>query len=189
MSDQHTIAPDLSSVHDRFELEDDETVESKYEELLTFLQSGRTRTDELADGLGLSGVETEYLIQEAEKHGDLTRAGYTGSKLYTIRITAQGESKLPDISEQDAALAEYNLTTLDYEVLEIVADIGPCTVQPILETLSVDIAPIKLIPVINHLVREGYCESSGLWRRRVEITDTGAAVLERASDAVTAADT
>jgi hypothetical protein len=62
MSDT-SIAPDLEGIRDRFELEGEETVEGKYEELLKFVQSGRNRTDELADGLGLSGVETEYLIQ------------------------------------------------------------------------------------------------------------------------------
>ncbi|WP_306061814.1 helix-turn-helix domain-containing protein [Natronococcus wangiae] len=173
-----TIAPDLEGVRDRFQLEGDETVETKYEELLTFVHTGRNRTDELADGLGLSGVETEYLIREAEKNGDLTRDGYTGTKLYTIRITDQGAAKLPAISETDARLAEYNLTELDYEVLRIVADAGPCTIQPVLEELSTDLAPIKLIPVINHLVREDYCESSGLWRRYVEVTSEGRDVLE-----------
>lgn len=173
-----TLAPDLEGIRDRFELEGGETVEEKYEELLTFVHTGRNRTDELADGLGLSGVEAEYLIREAEKTGDITRDGYTGKKLYTILITSQGESKLPEISETDARLAEYNLTELDYEVLRIVVDVGPCTIQPVLEEFSIDLAPIKLIPVINHLVREEYCESSGLWRRYVEATDEGRSVVE-----------
>lgn len=172
------VAPDLAAIDGKFELEEEETLEEKYEELLTFVQSGRNRTDELADGLGLSGVEAEYLIQEAEKAGDVTRDGYTGKKLYTIRITDQGEEKLPEISEVDAQLAEYNLTQLDYEVLEIIADVGPCTIQPVLENLSADLPPIKLIPVLNHLVREEYCESSGLWRRYVEITPEGQSVLK-----------
>lgn len=179
-----TVAPNLQEIRDRFQLEGDETVEGKYEELLTFVQSGRNRTDELADGLGLSGVETEYLIREAEKDGDLIRDGYTGKKLYTIRITDRGEAKLPEISEIDAELAAYNLTELDYEVLAIVADVGPCTIQPILEELSVDLAPIKLIPVINHLVRVGYCESSGLWRRYVAVTDEGRSVVETVENEV-----
>ncbi|WP_227377841.1 hypothetical protein [Haladaptatus halobius] len=179
-----TFAPDLEEIHDRFELEGDETVEEKYEELLKFVHSGRNRTDELADGLGLSGVETEYLIREAEKNGDLARDGYTGKKLYTILITSQGQAKLPAISEIDAKLAEYNLTELDYEVLKIVANVGSCTVQPILEELSVDLAPIKLIPVINHLIRENYCESSGLWRRYVEVTNEGRSVIETAEHEV-----
>jgi DNA-binding MarR family transcriptional regulator len=173
-----SIAPDLEGIRDRFELEEEETVEGKYEELLKFVQSGRNRTDELADGLGLSGVETEYLIREGEKNGDVVRDGYTGKKLYTIRITSQGESKLPEISETDAKLAEYNLTELDYKVLKIIADVGPCTIQPILKEFSIDIPPIKVIPVLNHLVRENYCESSGLWRRYVEITDRGQSVIE-----------
>lgn len=172
------IAPDLTAIDGKCELEEGETLEEKYEELLTFVQSGRNRTDELADGMGLSGVEAEYLIQEAEKAGDLTRDGYTGKKLYTIRITEQGEEKLPEISETAARLAEYNLTELDYEVLEIIADVGPCTIQPVLEELSADLPPIKLIPVLNHLVREEYCESSGLWRRYVEITAEGRSVIE-----------
>jgi hypothetical protein len=173
-----SATPDLDGIRDRFELEEGETLEEKYEELLTFVQSGRNQMDELADGLGLSGVETEYLVREAEKTGDVTREGYTGKKLYTIWITDQGEEKLPEISETGATLAEYNLTELDYEVLKIITDVGPCTIQPVLEELSTDLAPIKLIPVLNHLVREGYCESSGLWRRYVETTIEGRDLVE-----------
>lgn len=172
------VAPDLSAVHDRFELEEDETPEGKYEELLTFVHSGRSRTDELADGLGVSGVEAEYLIQEAEKAGDVAREGYTGAKLYTVFITSQGAQKLPEISERDSKLAEYNLTALDWEVLCIVGENGPCTVQTIREELEREIAPIKLVPVINHLDRVGYCESSGLWRRYADVTDRGASVID-----------
>lgn len=170
--------PDLSAVSTKLELEEGETAEGKYVELLDLARHGRYRLDELADGLGISGVEVEHIVGAAEREGDLFRDGYSGMALYSIRLTEQGREKILDLSDREADLAEYGLTRRDWETLKILAVHDSCSAQDILEHYPGEIAPMKLIPVVNYLVRRGYCDESGLWRRIVQITDEGRSVVE-----------
>lgn len=147
-------------------------------DLRRLLREGRTRMDALADSLELSAVDTERLVETAERRGDVTRAGYTGTDLYTIRLTQQGADKLAPMSGQEARLADRDLAKRDVAVLRVVAETGRCTATTIRQHLEGDRSPMELIPIVTHLVREGYLEESGWFRRYVEVTDEGEAVLE-----------
>ena len=169
--------PDLTEAADHFELEEGETVNQKYIEFLELLRYGRNRLDELADGLGINGVEAEQFVRAAEQHGDVVREGYMGMALYTIHLTDQGGEKVSDLTATQQVLSEYDMTERDWAVLEIIESHGPCTAQTLLEEYPKEIAPMKLIPSVNHLVRVGYCDESGLWRRGLSLTDDGADVI------------
>lgn len=163
--------PDLEAATDR-------TTADLLADLRRLLREGRTRTDELADSLELSAVDTERLVRAAERLGDVTRAGYTGSDLYTIRLTDDGAAKLPEPTDREARLAEYNLADRDVDVLRAVDAAGRCTASTVRERLDEPRSPMELIPILTHLVREGYLEESGLLRRYVEVSADGRSVLE-----------
>lgn len=163
--------PDLEAATDR-------TTADLLADLRRLLREGRTRTDELADSLELSAVDTERLVRAAERLGDVTRAGYTGSDLYTIRLTDDGAAKLPGPTDREARLAEYNLADRDVDVLRAVDAAGRCTASTVRERLDEPRSPMELIPILTHLVREGYLEESGLLRRYVEVSTDGRSVLE-----------
>jgi len=178
-----TDAADVRHVtddYDDIDLDGDtgRTTSELLEALLGLLREGRTRLDELADGVGLSGVDTERLVRAAELQGDVARDGYTGERLYTVRITDQGLAKLPPLTEREATLAEYDLAERDVDVLVAVAAAGPCTASTIRERMTDPLDPVALIPVMTHLVREGYLDESGLLRRYVAITPVGQEALD-----------
>lgn len=147
-------------------------------DLRRLLREGRTRMDAIADSLELSAVDTERLVSAAEQHGDVTREGYRGRDLYTIQLTEQGAEKLPPLSDREAHLARYSLTRRDADVLRAVDDLGRCSAAAIRDRLDDNCSPMALIPIVTHLVRQGYLDESGLLRRYVEVTDSGLAVLE-----------
>lgn len=159
------------------DLDDERSTETLLASLRRLVNEGRSRMDELADGLGLSAVDTERLVRVAEKRGDVRRAGYTGRSLYTVRLTEQGKKSLSALSGREAALAEHRLNGLDYAVLSVVAEEGRCTASTVRSRLDEPPSPTGLIPVLTHLVREGYLDESGLLRRYVTVTDAGEGVL------------
>lgn len=147
-------------------------------DLRRLIREGRARMDALADSLELSAVDTERLVAVAERRGDVTRVGYTGADLYTIRLTEQGADKLPPLTDRQARLADHDLAERDVEVLRAVQETGRCTATTLRETLEASYSPMELIPIVTHLVRTGYLDESGWFRRYVELTDEGEAVLE-----------
>ena len=170
--------PDFTDAADKLKLEEDETLEEKYVEFLDLLRHGRYRLDEIADGLGISGVEAEYLVQIAEQNGDVTRDNYSWMGLYTIFLTERGSKKLPDLTEFQRILSNHDMTERDWNVLLILENHESSTAQTILEAYPESIAPVKLIPSVNHLVRLNYCNESGLWRRELTLTDNGKTTIE-----------
>jgi len=147
-------------------------------DLRQLIHEGRNQMDELADSLGLSAVDTERLVRAAEMRGDVTRDGYSGLWMYTVRLTEQGADRLPEMTERDKRLAEYGLAERDLKVLAAIKNLdSECTMIEIREEMNQPPRPVELIPVITHLVREGYLEESGLLRRRVELTRQGEVTL------------
>jgi hypothetical protein len=160
------------------DIEDERSTPELLAAIRGLIREGRTRTDELADSLGLSAVDTERIVRAAEKHGDVTRRSYTGSGLYTILLADQGVEKLPPLSDREARLARHDLTERDLEVLRFVAEEGRCNAGTILDGLTDPPEPMELIPVLTHLVREGYLYESGILRRYVEVSAAGTEALE-----------
>jgi len=158
----------------------DTETERSTDELLSdlrrLLREGRNRMDELADSLGLSAVDTERLIRAAEQAGDVTRDGYTGLGLYTVRLTDQGAGKLPELSEREEELARHTLAERDLRVLVAVGE-KRCSMAEVRERMDEPLPPVELVPVVTHLVREGYLDESGLLRRYVELTPEGREVV------------
>lgn len=175
---ESTQFPDFPNAADKLKLEEDETPKEKYIEFLNLLRHGRYRLDEIADGLGISGVEAEYLVRIAEQNGDVTRDDYSLMGLYTIFLTSQGEEKLPELNEFQQTLSNYDMMERDWNVLSILENNESSTAQSILEAYPEEIAPLKLIPSVNHLVRLDYCNESGLWRRELSITEKGKKTVE-----------
>jgi predicted transcriptional regulator len=171
-----TELPDAIDV----ELEERTPVEA-IDELLALVREGRTYMDEIADSLGVTAVKAEELVRVAERAGLLVRRGYSGMNLYEVELTRQGDERLPELSEREATLAEHDLNELDYQVLRTVDDLGKSSSKSILTHLERDLAPMKLIPIVNHLVQVGYLSESGLWRRYVAITTAGEETLEALS--------
>ena len=173
-----TQLPDFANIADKFKIEEGETLEEKYIEFLDLLRHGRYRLDEIADGLGISGVEAEYLVQIAEQNGDVTRDNYSWMGLYTIFLTEKGRMKLPDLTGFQQVLSNYDITERDWNVLSILENHKSSTAQTILEAYPKSIAPVKLIPSVNHLVRLNYCNESGLWRRELTLTNNGKTTIK-----------
>lgn len=171
--------PDLSGIADKLELKAGESVEEKYREFLELVRHGRYRLDELADGLGINGVEVEYIVRVAEQHGDVVREGYTTMDLYTIHLTEKGNEKVKNLTDAEQVFAKFDMMERDWKVLQIIDKHGPCTAQTILEEYPEEIAPMKLIPSVNHLVRIDYCDEAGLWRRKLSLTDEGTTTIDQ----------
>lgn len=161
---------------------ENQSVDEAIDELLSLVREGRTHLDELTDSLGITAVKAEELVRAAEQTGLVVRPGYSGMNLYTVELTTAGESRLPELSPREQALAEHDMNDRDYRVLQIVADRGKSSTKEILSALDENLAPMKLIPVVNHLVQEGYLAESGLWRRYVTVTDTGQQALGALSE-------
>ena len=124
------------------------------------------------DGHDIPAVAVENLDQG----GYLVRAGMSGSKFYTFTITEKGLAALPALSGKEAEMAEEFLNPLYVQLLKVVKENPEQQAEFVQKN---GIKSMRMSAICSHLTRRGYVVEGGLFKRKLRITEKGAAALQK----------
>jgi solute:Na+ symporter, SSS family len=144
-------------------------------QILDLLRRGRTTLDALIDGLEMDGERVYCLLHELVDAGLIGKAGETGRAQLTFRLTAAGAAVLPPLESEEAALIDaHGITPADYGILKALGE------NPRLKAGDAALQGLDrhgLGQAVSHLIRCGYLETRGLFRRRVKPSHRGRRLL------------
>ena len=143
-------------------------------EILSMLRIGHCYMSDLTDALGVDSKTSGAAIEKLDQGGYLVRAGLIGSKFYTFDITRKGMSALPALTGIEAQMAEDYLCPLYLQLLQVVQS-NPGQLGQFVQEYS--IKSMRMSSICSHLTRQGYVVERGLFRRRLQLTSKGSAIL------------
>lgn len=147
---------------------------------LQVLASIRTRWDTMAELMDLLKVDAKKindLIERLDVHRYLHREGFQGPKFYTFQLTERGEKALSSLSTEEMELARLGLRLEDLKILQAVEQHPDLVNERLAAILKMD--PEDLNPVINHLCRLDHLEYSGIWRRKIRVSNEARSLISK----------
>ena len=115
-------------------------------------------------------------VETRDQGGYLVRAGMSGSKFYTFTITEKGLAALPALSGKEAEMAEEFLNPLYVQLLKVVKENPEQQAEFVQKN---GIKSMRMSAICSHLTRRGYVVEGGLFKRKLRITEKGAAALQK----------
>lgn len=148
------------------------TLDATDKQVLELIRLGHCYMADLTDAMGVDSKTSGASIEKLDQGGLIVRAGMSGSKFYEFSITEKGAAALPQLSGKEAEMAKECLCPLYVELLKIVKD-NPARQAEFLQKNG--IKSMKMSSICSHLTRQGYIVEKGLFKRKLAITDKGAA--------------
>lgn len=147
----------------------------EHERLLVLIRSGYTTMAELSDYTRLDSIHCQKLINDLEQAGLVQRWGASGLDHYTFTSTARGDAYLA--SAPDAPADVSGFAELDAQSRSILArlDLEPKNLHALSQASGVAVAPLSVI--VQRLDQLGYLSGSGIWQRRLTLSDKGRELL------------
>ena len=145
-------------------------------QILEMLRIGHCYMSDLTDALGVDSKTSGAAVENLDQGGYLVRAGMSGSKFYTFTITEKGLAALPALSGKEAEMAEEFLNPLYVQLLKVVKE-NPEQQAEFVQRNG--IKSMRMSAICSHLTRRGYVVEGGLFKRKLRITEKGAAALQK----------
>ncbi len=147
----------------------------RHRRVLALVREGRATLDALADSLEIDGEQAFRAITELVDAGLLRRLGEAGADRLVFILTDAGSAALPVLTAEEAAILGKGITLADYRVLAAFGKdrtAGTSTLSP-----PAGMEGQELRKHVVHLIRQGYLEEYGLFRRRVKLSPRGSALI------------
>ena len=154
------------------------TLSDTEKKILELLRVGHCYMADLTDTLGVDSKISGAAIENLDQGGYIVRAGMTGAKFYTFDITDKGNSVLAPLSKTEADMAKDYLTPVYVKLLKVVKDEPESQAKFVAQN---GIKSMQMSAICSHLTRRGYVKEGGLFRRKLRITEKGAAILKKYS--------
>ena len=145
-------------------------------QILEMLRIGHCYMSDLTDALGVDSKTSGAAVENLDQGGYLVRAGMSGSKFYTFTITEKGLAALPALSGKEAEMAEEFLNPLYVQLLKVVKENPEQQAEFVQKN---GIKSMRMSAICSHLTRRGYVVEGGLFKRKLRITEKGAAALQK----------
>ena len=145
-------------------------------EVLKLIRAGHLYMADITDTLGVDSKTSGASVEKLDRGGYIIRAGMIGSKFYTFEISDKGLAALPAVEGKEAEMLKDKLTPMYVELLEIVKN------RPEHQAEFVQKHQIKsmhMAAISSHLTRQGYIKEGGLFKRKLKITEKGAAAVAK----------
>jgi SSS family solute:Na+ symporter len=149
--------------------------------VLQLISVGHLYMSDLTDTLGVDSKTSGAAIENLDQGGYIVRAGMTGSKFYTFTITDKGLAALPALNGAEAEMAGEGLIPMYVELLDIVKSHPERQAEFVKRNA---IKSMHMASISSHLTRRGYIIEGGLFKRKLRITDKGAAAVAKYASAV-----
>lgn len=147
-------------------------------QILEMLRYGHDSMSELTDALKVDSRFSNEAVERLDRGGYLKRRSLSGANFYSFEIMPQGLALLPQLPENDAAMAKDGLKPIYLKVLKMAAK-SPDKLPDFAKEEG--LASLEVASIISHLVKKGYLLEKGLWRRILKVTDKGYNIIERYS--------
>ena len=144
--------------------------------ILEMIRLGHCYMADLTDALGVDSKTSGASIENLDQGGYIVRAGLSGSKFYTFSITEKGVAALPALTGAEAEMAKEGLNPLYLGLLKVVMENPENQAEYIQKN---GIKSMRMSSICSHLTRQGYIIEGGLFKRRLRITDKGAAAVRK----------
>ena len=119
-----------------------------------------------------------------EQQGYVRRVAYLGINRFNWLLTDKGVAELDPLAEDEIHLLnEAGINISQYKILTYAAKHESALAGEICNNMELD--PKEMVSNLSYLVDQKYLNESGLIRRKVSITDKGAAVVKQFADTVT----
>ena len=144
--------------------------------ILEMIRLGHCYMADLTDALGVDSKTSGASIENLDQGGYIVRAGLSGSKFYTFSITEKGVAALPSLTGAEAEMAKEGLNPLYLGLLKVVME-NPENQADYIQKNG--IKSMRMSSICSHLTRQGYIIEGGLFKRKLRITDKGAAAVRK----------
>lgn len=144
--------------------------------ILEMIRLGHCYMADLTDALGVDSKTSGASIENLDQGGYIVRAGLSGSKFYTFSITEKGVAALPALTGAEAEMAKEGLNPLYLGLLKVVMENPENQAEYIQKN---GIKSMRMSSICSHLTRQGYIIEGGLFKRKLRITDKGAAAVRK----------
>ncbi len=142
-------------------------------EVLQLIANGYNTMADITDHLGVDSSISNRLIEGLDQKRLIRREKLTGPGFYTFTVTANGQKYVtpPSKLQQETSLTEEDLL-----ILKKVAE-GIDVFKQYIQEKSYD--SLKVSAILSKLIRKGYLNEGGIWKRTIEINEAGKEVLEK----------
>lgn len=144
--------------------------------VLEMIRLGHCYMADITDALGVDSKTSGASIENLDQGGYIVRAGLRGSKFYTFEITEKGNAALPALTGAAGEMAKEGLSPLYVELLSIVAKAPEKQAEFLKKN---DIKSMRMSSICSHLTRQGYIIEGGLFKRKLRVTEKGAAAVAK----------
>lgn len=145
-------------------------------QILEMLRIGHCYMSDLTDALGVDSKTSGAAIENLDLGGYIVRAGMSGSKFYTFSITEKGLAALPALSSTEAEMAKEGLSPLYVQLLKVVQESPEKQAEFVQKN---GIKSMRMSAICSHLTRQGYVIEGGLFKRKLRVTEKGAAAVRK----------
>lgn len=149
-------------------------------ELLGRIRIGHRYMSDLTDAAGVDSKNSGAAMEKLDQGGYIAREGRIGSAFYTFNITEKGLAALPKLEGKAAEMAAEGLTAMYVELLNMLKS------SPYRQADFINRNQIKsmhMAAISTHLTRLGYIREDGLFKRKLALTEKGAAVAAKYASA------
>ncbi len=146
-------------------------------QVLGLIRLGHCYQADITDYMGVDSAKAAGSVEKLDQGGLIVRAGMTGTKFYTFSITEKGEAALGVLSGTEAEMAKDYVNPMYVELLSIVKN-NPDKQAEFVKKYG--IKSMQMAAISSHLTRRGYIIEGGLFKRKLRITDKGAAIAKYA---------
>lgn len=144
--------------------------------VLDVLRFGHESMAEITDALQVDSRVSNASIEKLDRGGYVKRRALWGANFYTFEITDKAMALLPQLSDQQAKMAQDGLKPLYLKVLRL-SGTSPEELPQLAREEG--LPSLVVTSIISHLVRKGYLTEKGIWRRLVVTTAKGKIILKK----------
>lgn len=144
--------------------------------VLDVLRFGHESMAEITDALQVDSRVSNASIEKLDRGGYVKRRALWGANFYTFEITDKAMALLPQLSDQQAKMAQDGLKPLYLKVLRL-SGTSPEELPQLAREEG--LPSLVVASIISHLVRKGYLTEKGIWRRLVVTTAKGKIILKK----------
>ena len=145
-------------------------------QVMSLIRVGHCYQADITDYLGVDSSKAAESIEKLDQGGYIIREGMTGTKFFTYSLSDKGEAALPKLEGKAAEMNKDFVNELYVELLGIVKSNPEKQAEFVKKN---EIRSMQMAAISSHLTRRGYIVEGGLFKRKLRITDKGAAIVAK----------
>ncbi|MGE7269894.1 sodium:solute symporter family protein [Brevibacillus panacihumi] len=150
------------------------SVTKEEQEVLSLIHSGYNTMAEITDMLGKDSTVSNHLIEMLDQKRLVFRESYVGPGFYTFRLGEEARK----LVEEGLLVIHSERGMVSKEDLVILQKVGAGSQQLHEYIQKQELDSLKISVIVAKLIRQGYVNEGGLWRRKMEITSSGQQLLQ-----------